>query len=128
MHSRINTWYFDRRGRYNRTICSALGECLALKSRNKNVFRCFRLFDSLVPRHHHARTRKGSGDIGADSWFCKLSNHVISCIGFLLAHVRSRDGAHDQENAPMSPDPFPRERLGSGNETNYLIALSYRPP
>ena len=36
---------------------------------------------------------------------------------FLLAHVRSRDGAHDQENAPMSPDPFPRERLGSGNET-----------
>ena len=31
--------------------------------------------------------------------------------------MRSRDGAHDQENAPMSPDPFPRERLGSGNET-----------
>ena len=25
---------------------------------------------------------------------------------FLLAHVRSRDGAQDQENAPMSPDPF----------------------
>ena len=23
--------------------------------------------------------RKGSGDIGADSWFCKLSNHVIIC-------------------------------------------------
>ena len=42
---------------------------------------------------------------------------MISCIGFLLAHVRSRDGAHDQENTPMSPDPFPRERLGSGNET-----------
>ena len=31
--------------------------------------------------------------------------------------MRSRDGAQDQENAPMSPDPFPRERLGSGNET-----------
>ena len=29
----------------------------------------------------HAR-RKGSGDIGADSWFCKLSNHAIICIGF----------------------------------------------
>ena len=72
---------------------------------------------SLVPRPHHARARKGSGDIGADSWFCKLSNHVIICIGFLLEHVRSRDGAQDQENAPMSPDPFPRERLGSGNET-----------
>ena len=64
--------------------------------------------------------RKGSGDIGADSWFCKLSNHVIICIGFLLAHMRSRDGAQDQEDAPMSPDPFPRERLGpgSGNETS----------
>ena len=72
---------------------------------------------SLVPRPHHARARKGSGDIGADSWFCKLSNHVIICIGFLLAHVRSCDGAQDQENAPMSPDPFSRERLGSGNET-----------
>ena len=75
---------------------------------------------SLVPRPHHARTRKGSGDIGADSWFCKLSNHVISCIGFLLVHVRSRDGAHDQENAPMSPDSLPRERLGSGNETTWV--------
>ena len=72
---------------------------------------------SLVPRPHHARARKGSGDIGADSWFCKLSNHVIICIGFLLAHVWSCDGAQDQENAPMSPDPFSRERLGSGNET-----------
>ena len=59
--------------------------------------------------------RKGSGDIGADSWFCKLSNHVIS---FLLAHVQSRDGAQDQENATMSPDLFPREKLGSGNETS----------
>ena len=39
---------------------------------------------------------------------------MIICVGFLLAHVRSRDGAQDQENAPM----FPRERLGSGNETN----------
>ena len=29
--------------------------------------------------------RKASGDIGSDSWFCKLSNHVIiCCIG---AHV-----------------------------------------
>ena len=25
--------------------------------------------------------RKGSGDIGTNSWFCKLSNHVIICIG-----------------------------------------------
>ena len=44
---------------------------------------------------------------------------MIICIGFLLAHVRSHDGAQDQENTPMSPDPFPRERLGSGNETTF---------
>ena len=73
---------------------------------------------SLISRPHYARARKGSGDIGADSWFCKLSNHVSICIGFLLAHVRSRNGAQDQENAPMSPDPFPHERLGSGNKTS----------
>ena len=48
---------------------------------------------------------------------------MIICIGFLLAHVRSRDGAQDQENAPMSPDPFPRERLGSGNETSQAVKL-----
>ena len=30
---------------------------------------------------------------------------MIIYIGFLLAHVRSRDGAQDQENAPMSPWP-----------------------
>ena len=33
---------------------------------------------------------------------CKLNNHVIICIWFLLAHVQSRDGAQDQENVPMS--------------------------
>ena len=38
---------------------------------------------------------------------------VIICI----AHVRPRDGVQDQENAPMSPDPFPSLRVGSGNET-----------
>ena len=27
------------------------------------------------------RRRKGSGDTNADSWFCKLSDHVIICIG-----------------------------------------------
>ena len=27
------------------------------------------------------KRRKESGDIGTDSWFCKLSNHVITCIG-----------------------------------------------
>ena len=35
----------DRRGRHNRTICSAHGECLASRSRKKYVFRRFRLYD-----------------------------------------------------------------------------------
>ena len=45
--------------------------------------------------------RKGSGDIGTDSWFYKFSNNVHR---FLLVHVQSRDGAEDQENTPMSAD------------------------
>ena len=57
--------------------------------------------------------RKGSGDIGADSWFCKLSNRDY-LHRFVLEHVRSRDGAQDQENAPMSPDPFPSLRVDLG--------------
>ena len=52
--------------------------------------------------------REGFGDIGADSWFCKLSNRDYLHRG-VLAHVWSRDGAQDQENAPVSPDPFPLE-------------------
>ena len=32
--------------------------------------------------------KKGSGDIGTDSWFCKLSNHVIR---FVLEHVWSHE-------------------------------------
>ena len=31
----------NRRGRYNRTICSVRGKCLALRSRKKTVFRLF---------------------------------------------------------------------------------------
>ena len=52
--------------------------------------------------------RKGSGNIGTDSWFCQLSDRDY-LHRFVLAHVRSHDGAHDQENVPMSPDPFPLE-------------------
>ena len=36
---------------------------------------------------------------------------------FVLEHVQSRDGAHDQEKAPMSPDPFLACVMGSGNKT-----------
>ena len=71
-----------------------------------------------VPRPHHAHARKGSGDIGADSWFCKLSNHVtikFAYIFFLLLmyvqlalHVQaqSHDGVQDKENTPVFPRPF----------------------
>ena len=51
---------------------------------------------------------------------------MIICIRFLLAHVRSHDGAQDQENSPMCPDPFHRERLGSGNETRRYTAWRRR--
>ena len=56
------------------------------------------------------KRRKGSGDIGADSWFCKLSNHVIICIGLYwstCSHVMVRT---TKKRPPMSPDPIPRVR------------------
>ena len=62
----------------------------------------------------------GSGDetnIGADSWFCKLSNHVIICIGLYwstCSHVMVRT---TKKRPPMSPDPFLACVMGSGNET-----------
>ena len=39
---------------------------------------------------------------------------------FVLEHVRSRDGAQDQENASMSPDPSLAYVVGSGNETRCI--------
>ena len=60
--------------------------------------------------------KEGFGDIGADSLLCKLSNHMTICM-FVLEYVRSHDGAPDQENASMSPDPFLACVVGSGNET-----------
>ena len=34
---------------------------------------------------------------------------------------------HNQEIAQWSPDPFPRERVGSGHETNNLCASPLNP-
>ena len=76
---------------------------------------------SLVPRPHPQR-RKGSGDIGADSWFCKLSNHVIICIGLYWStcgHVMVRK---TKKMPAMSPDPFLACVVGSGNETMLIAA------
>ena len=60
---------------------------------------------SLVPRPHHAREER--------VWWHWRRFLVLqaqqSCDylhRFVLAYVRSRDGAQDQENAPMSPDPW----------------------
>ena len=66
---------------------------------------------SLVPRPHHACEERVWGH-----WrqFLVLEAQQ-SCDylhRFVLEHVQSRDGAQDQENAPMSPDPFPRMRGG----------------
>ena len=66
---------------------------------------------------HTTPTRKGSGDIGAGSWFCKLGNRLHR---FVLERVWSCDGAQDQENTSMSPDPFLASMVGFGNETSAL--------
>ena len=68
------------------------------------------LFPALI-----THIRKGSGDIGAESWFCKLGNML------LFAWLILGSSAQDQENASMSPDPFSSQRVGSENETNLVL-------
>ena len=68
--------------------------------------------------------RKGSGNIGAESWFCKLSSHVIILRRLVLEHVQSRDGAQDQENSSMST-ALSLIRVGSGNEINIYDLVLY---
>ena len=51
------------------------------------------------------KRRKGSGDIGTDSWFCKLSNHVIICIGLywsMCCHMMVRTTKEKASNVPRS--------------------------
>ena len=66
---------------------------------------------SLVPTLHHARKERVWGH------WCRflVLQAQQSCDylhRFVLEQVQSRDGAQDQENTPMSPDPFPRMRGG----------------
>ena len=77
---------------------------------------------SLIPRPHHAREER--------VWWHWRRFLVLQAQQsydylhrFVLAHVRSHDGAQDQENAPMPPDPFPSQRVGSGNETILACAM-----
>ena len=100
---------------------------------------------SLVLRPRSPRG-EGSGDICAVCWLCKVSNSVTLLQCYVIHHniyMRAnmyiamqqdtkieepkfaRTGLlslHNQENAQMSPDPFPYERVGSGYETTWTEA------
>ena len=62
--------------------------------------------------------RKGPGDISADSWFCKLSNHVMICID-LYWHTCSHVMVHRTKKTLQCPQTLSllSLRVGSGNET-----------
>ena len=78
------------------------------------------LVSFLDPTTH---TRKGSGDIGADSWFCKLSNHVIICI-YLYRITCSHMMVCKTKKMLQNLLTLSHFRVGSGNETNgELVSL-----
>ena len=80
---------------------------------------------SLVPRPHPPKGGKGSGDIGADSWCCKLSNHVIICIGLYRSTCSHMMVRTTKKRPPMSPDPFLACVMGSGNETTHFLNVNH---
>ena len=80
-----------------------------MKTAKIGYLKNFRPYGSLIPIDPTPKRRKGSGDIGTDSWFCKLSNHVIIRTGLY--------GAQDQENAWNVPRPFPHVHGGVWDET-----------
>ena len=73
------------------------------------------IYGSLVPRPHPLRG-EGSGDIGTISWSCTPSRdsielNVLSHMNAELAQPRNRSNV---------TRPFPRERVGFGDETTYI--------
>ena len=76
---------------------------------------------SLIPRPYPQKEEE-SGDIGANSWFYKLSNHVIVCIGCMCNHVMVRK---TKKKPPISPDPFLVYVIGSGNKTILHVVISW---
>ena len=76
-------------------------------------------FPSLVPRLNHAHEERIWGLLHR---FLVLQtqqscDYLHRCV-LALAHVL---GAHDKENAPMSPDLFPSLMVGSGNKTKISL-------
>ena len=85
------------------------------------MYKVNRILHSLIPRPHHAHKGRVWGHwrrflVLPVQQSCDYSHR------FLLAHVWSSDGTQDQENAPVSPDPSPCERLGFGNVTKFSPA------
>ena len=69
-------------------------------------------------------TRKGSGDIGADSWFCKLSNHVIICMYLYRIILCSHMMVRKTKKMLQYLQTLSHFRVVSGNETNgELVSL-----
>ena len=69
--------------------------------------------------------RNGSGDIGADSWFCKLSNHVIICIGLYwrtCGHVMVRK---TKKTFQCPQTLFLTCVVGSGNEIRLYVVMAH---
>ena len=88
---------------------------------NSNILYTSRTLVSFPDPTTHAR--KESGDIGADSWFCKLSNHVIICIDLYwrtCGHVMVRK----TKKALQCPQTLSLLRVGSGNETTRTPVLN----
>ena len=61
---------------------------------------------------------KRSSDHWVISWFCRVSKMP------LVMWLEERNRGYNQEIAQWSPDPYSRERVGSGHETNdYVVRL-----
>ena len=76
---------------------------------------------SFVPSPHHTHTR---GRVCGHWWRFLVPQAQKSCdylhrfvLGSHEYCIGSCDGVQDQENISMSPEPFPLQRVGSGNET-----------
>ena len=63
--------------------------------------------NNLIPRSHHAHEERSTCGHWRRFLVLRAQHSCDYLHRFVLVHVWSCDGAQDQENAPMSPDPFP---------------------